>query len=92
MAAEKDKTAEVTPAGKTGKTTIRLFRDNGRYKSDVLVAVNGKAYQIKRGVDVEVPNCVAEVLRHSMEQDDKTSLMSDELEREWANKSDKLKK
>ena len=31
--------------------------------------VNGEAYLIQRGVDVEVPAAVAEVLRHSEEMD-----------------------
>lgn len=35
----------------------------------VYVAVNGKTYQIKRGVSVEVPACVAEVLEHSEEME-----------------------
>ena len=36
-------------------------------KEDVWVAVNGKAMQIKRGVEVEVPKCIAEVLQHKEE-------------------------
>ncbi len=36
-------------------------------KDDVFVAVNGKTYLIKRGVDVEVPASVAEVLKHREE-------------------------
>lgn len=36
-------------------------------KEDVYVGVNGKTYLIKRGVDVEVPASVAEVLRHREE-------------------------
>lgn len=34
-------------------------------KDDVWVAVNGKSIQIKRGVEVEVPKCIAEALEHS---------------------------
>ena len=34
-------------------------------KDDVWVAVNGKSMQIKRGVEVEVPKCIAEALEHS---------------------------
>ena len=33
-------------------------------KDDKWVSVNGKSMQIKRGVDVEVPECIAEVLQH----------------------------
>ena len=34
-------------------------------KEDVWVAVNGKSVQIKRGMDVEVPRCIAEAIKHS---------------------------
>ena len=34
-------------------------------KEDVFVAVNGKSMQIKRGVEVEIPRCIAEALKHS---------------------------
>ena len=49
--------------------SIRLFNDNGRYKGDLFVSVNGVNYQIKRGVTVQVPPEVAEVIQHSEEQD-----------------------
>ena len=41
---------------------IRLFKDNSRYKGDLFVSVNGVNYKIRRGVEVEVPPEVAEVL------------------------------
>ena len=57
---------------------IRLFRDNRAYTEDVFVGINGKTYQIKRGVEVEVPDYVAEVLRNSEKQDQYAiALMSD---------------
>ena len=34
-------------------------------KDDVWVSVNGKSMQIKRGVEVEVPRCIALALEHS---------------------------
>jgi hypothetical protein len=40
---------------------------NRTEKDDVWVAVNGKSMQIKRGVEVEVPKCIAEVLQHKEE-------------------------
>ena len=49
--------------------TIRLFSDSGKYKGDLFVSVNGVNYQIKRGVTVQVPPEVAEVIQHSEEQD-----------------------
>ena len=61
------------------------FRDNGRYKDDIFVAVNGKAYQIKRGCEVTVPRCVANVLSRSMEQDTATASMLERESREFTN-------
>jgi hypothetical protein len=52
---------------------IKLFKDNNKYSNDVFVAVNGENYLIQRGKTVEVPDYVAEVLEHSMEQDEKTA-------------------
>lgn len=34
-------------------------------KDDVFVSVNNRTWQIQRGVYVEVPACVAEVLQHA---------------------------
>ncbi len=63
--------AQAAPAEKTVK--IHLFKDNARYSGDVFVGVNGKNYKIQRGVDVEVPESVAEVLEHSQVQDSLTA-------------------
>ena len=52
---------------------IRLFKDNSRYKGDLFVSVNGVNYKIRRGVEVEVPPEVAEVLEHSQVQDERTA-------------------
>lgn len=49
---------------KTVKIRLPLSRTE---KDDVPVGVNGKTYLIKRGVDVEVPVSVAEVLQHREE-------------------------
>lgn len=53
--------------------TIRLFKDAKDYKDDLVVGVNGKIYQIQRGVEVEVPRHVAEVIERSQETDEKTA-------------------
>ncbi len=46
------------------KVRIPMNRMGGD-NSDVFVSVNGKNYLIQRGVDVEVPENVAEVLHNS---------------------------
>lgn len=52
-----------------GMVTIHLFKDDGRYSAPVFVGVNGDSYLIQRGMDVKVPQAVAEVLEHSIKQD-----------------------
>lgn len=48
---------------------IRLFKDSHRYSEPVFVGVNGETYLVQRGVPVEVPKAVAEVLQHSEEME-----------------------
>ena len=44
---------------------IRLFKDGGKYKDDVIVGLNGVIWQIQRGKEVEVPRKIAEILFES---------------------------
>ncbi len=48
--------------------TVKLFKDNGRYKDDVFVAVNGVGMLVPRGVEVKIPKKYAEALRNSEKQ------------------------
>ena len=50
------------------KVKIRLFRDNNEYKDDLFVAVNGHSFLIKRGVEVEVPDYIADVIKNAEAQ------------------------
>lgn len=54
---------------KVEKVKIKLPRINPR-DPDLYVAVNGEAYLIKRGVEVEVPNYIKEVIDHSREMEE----------------------
>lgn len=56
-----------------GMVTIHLFKDKDKYKHDMKVVLNGRAYRIQRGVDVQVPKAVAEIIKQSLEQDGKTA-------------------
>ena len=58
--AEEKKTTEM--AEKMVK--IRLPR-NRKEEDDMFVSVNERTWIIKRGIEVEVPECVAEVIRNS---------------------------
>ena len=53
-------------AKKEEKVTIKLPLTRAE-KDDVWVGLNGKSYLIKRGVNVEVPAGVAEILQHQEE-------------------------
>ena len=61
--------------------TVRLFRDNGAYKEDKLVTVNGETVRIVRGEDVTIPRKFAIVLAQGEEQDARTGAL---IEREAA--------
>ena len=50
-------------------------------QEDVFVSVNLRTYQIKRGVEVEVPDFVAEVLRHQEEMLEQIMLFEAEHQR-----------
>ncbi len=59
----------------TGKTEkekmvkIKIPRTR-KEEGDEFVSVNERTWLIKRGVEVEVPECVAEVLRHKEEMEE----------------------
>lgn len=71
------------------KVTIRLFKDNGEYSDDVYVGWNMRSFLIKRGVDVEVPRGVAEIIRESEEQAQNASMYMDELSNRFENETKK---
>lgn len=76
MATKKNETVENENAAATGITPdtasgprmvkVRIPRTK-KDQEDVFVSVNLNTYLIKRGVEVEVPDFVAEVLRHQEE-------------------------
>ena len=65
------------PYQKTVK--VKIPRVKGQ-REDVMVGVNGKFWQIKRGVYVEVPMPVYEVLQHQEEMEAEASELEDQLE------------
>ena len=76
---EENQNAEAAEKEQKELVPIRLFSDGGRYKGDLFVSVNGVNYQIKRGVTVNVPPEVAEVIQHSQEQDDQSAARMEEI-------------
>lgn len=65
------------------KVTIKLFKDNAKYRDDVYVAVNDRSFLIKRGVEVAVPRFVEEVLKNSLSQDEYVALLVDKLQGDY---------
>ena len=60
--------------------TIRIPKTKER-KDDVFVSVNFRTYQIQRGVDVEVPEFVAEVLRNQEKMLEEIMLYEEQVQR-----------
>ena len=71
-------TTEKKPEQGQKMVKIKLFKGSGKYADDVFVGLNGETYKIQRGVEVEVPAGVAEILEHSAQQD---ALTSERLEK-----------
>ena len=61
----------------TKKVKIKIPRTKAD-QEDVFVSVNMETYLIKRGVEVEVPDYVAEVLQHQEEMLETIMLFNEE--------------
>ena len=66
----------ATTANTKKMVTLRIPRTKAD-EEDVFVSVNMETYLIKRGVEVEVPDYVAEVLRHKEEMLENIMLFND---------------
>ena len=60
----------TTPEEVTEKLVKIRIPKTKENQDDVFVSVNDRTWQIKRGVEVEVPECVAEVLLHQQEMEE----------------------
>ena len=69
---------------------IKLFRDNQNYSGEVFVAVNGESYLIQRGVTVEVPDYIAEVLETSQREDENALMRMEKAEQTFIEKAKTL--
>lgn len=84
-----ERAAEIAADKERGEELVRvkLFKDTGKYKDDVFVAVNGEAIAIKRGEVVEIKRKFADVLDHSEHQDYETAQLIERKSGEWASKA-----
>lgn len=80
MATKKDDTVEenIVPTVEEERVTIRLPLSREE-RDDVYVGLNGKGYLIKRGVNVDVPAGVAEILRRREEMLETALAFEDDL-------------
>lgn len=70
--------------------SVRLFKDNDKYKGDVFVAVNGQSVLIRRGERVAIKKKFAEVLEQSLDQDQRTAGLIERESRAYEKAKDKL--
>lgn len=86
MAEKKNKTVETAEAVDTAvetaavgpaMITVKIPRTR-KDQEDVFVAVNNRTYIIKRGVPVDVPDFVYEVLQHQEEMLEKIMLFDEQ--------------
>lgn len=83
------KTEETKVDGNT-LVPVYLFKDSGKYKDDVFVAVNGESCLIQRGKQVMVKKKFADVLQRSAEQDAKTAELIQGYEDDYESMSRRL--
>ena len=81
---EEKKAAEERAAYWNELVPIKLFRDNGKYKDDVFVSVNGENCQVQRGEEVMIKRKFKNLLDLSDLQDYETSKLIDKKSREFS--------
>ncbi|MBQ1948086.1 MAG: hypothetical protein II359_05700 [Clostridia bacterium] len=69
---------------------VELIRDNGAYKDDVFVSVNGENCLIRRGVPVKIKRKFADVLEQSHQQDIAVLREIERLEADYRTKETEL--
>ena len=81
MASKNTTTEEkIVPTTEEKRVTIRLPVSREE-RDDVYVGLNGKGYLIKRGVNVDVPAGVAEILQRREEMLESAFAYEDQLEK-----------
>ena len=83
MATKKTETNEtIETAVETGPKMVKIrIPKTKEEKEDVFVSVNFRTYQIQRGVEVEVPDFVAEVLQHKEDMLAEILLFEEQVQR-----------
>ncbi len=88
-AKEAAKAAEEVMRGMTvrdaddGMVSFYAFKDDDKYKDDIVVGLNGKMYRIQRGKHVRIPREVYNIIRRSMAQDASTAEFLEQKSHEY---------
>lgn len=70
--------------------SIKLFKDNYRYKDPLYVSVNDYSALIRRGEVVSVPYYVAKHIEEIVEQDESTAMLISTLSERYLKNRDVL--
>lgn len=63
--------SEIATKAKEKMVKIKLARAPKGEDNFMLVSLNGKGYRIQRGVEVEVPEAIAEIIQKSLDARDR---------------------
>ena len=66
---------------------IKLIKDSNENKEPLFVGINNKTYYIARGVWVDVPKNVANVIERSLKQDEMTAFLIEETQSGYKRKN-----
>lgn len=69
---------------------FRAFKDNDKYKDDLIVIVNGKTWQIQRGVTVMIPRYVYLAIAQAERQKAAAARHSQMLEDQYKSRESSL--
>lgn len=72
------------------KIPFYAFKDDGKYKDDIVVIVNGKTWQIKRGYNVMIPRFVAMAIDNAAKQAAESANWNEKLIAEYERRRGKL--
>jgi len=72
------------------RVPFMAFKDNDKYKDDLIVIVNGKTWQIQRGVTVMIPRFVYLAIEQAERQRAAAAMHSQELENQYRKRENRL--
>lgn len=82
-----DETAAKINADMEEYVIMKFIKDNGKYKDDIFVQINGENMRIPRGIPVKIKKKFLAVIEQSDLQDAQTATLMDEHENAFKNES-----